>query len=329
MSSKMNCLTSVNIIGNEICNSHNFVPPNTFKMTLLQITKQPSNVIVNVLKDYGPLISPAVAVGLFILTQYFTKRKERKSKEKTQTEKLNYLASLIRGIISNIEINITNFEDRIVKFKSVPHMFHPLMWQQSYELERVVTKLALEDYYLAYVKKFGSIKSARETFKRIIECSDTLYKLSDEIFNLTKTAFHNDNDRRIYASNISNKVDAEIFKLINSSVYIDNASVDCKQSINSLLNSIDSIAQTKNLDTYKDKFITPLYTKVTELKNVMLTENKTDELVPFLNLLRQCGVSIDLVYLGITEHVAELESVLPSLKKTFITLKKNSLALID
>ena len=163
-------------------------------------------------KDYGSIIGNIITIALFIIAFYKDKGKERRNK-KTKTEKLRYLASLINSSIKTAESNRNSVQDTSNEFKKDPAKFHLIKWDTYYDIKRIVEKLDLEEYYLAYVTQFENRKDTTVNYQKN-NYFNTLFQMFNELVNQAQRASINDFDRKKILNTLSDEIDYLIKRVL-------------------------------------------------------------------------------------------------------------------
>ncbi|MBP6024512.1 hypothetical protein [Ferruginibacter sp.] len=273
-------------------------------------------------KDYGSIIGNVITILLFIIAFYKDKAKNRKKEEKTKTEKLKYLASLVNGSIKSAKLNKDNIQETSNAFKSEPALFHLIKINTYYDIKRVVEKLNLEEYYLAYVTHFEKRKNTTIEFQKIITCLDTLFDMFNEIIKQAERASINDFDRK----KVLNGLGDEVHNLIEKILHLVEDS-KMPQSFKSLLKQpIEKWSKEKNktnIQLFFDILCVPLYNIVSDFHSQNQLHTPLDFIL-LLERLKTIKIEFDFIKSGNIIYSESLEMQIGEIDKTIGTLEINS-----
>lgn len=143
------------------------------------------------------IIGVSIPLIVFYLTIRYDKKKDDKKKDEIQQEKLLYFASLIKGVVSISEIQNNFLIEFLDKIHSDPLKFHPLRTTPLTDLERIVNRLNLEEYFLAYTSRFKNSSDTIREYKNIISDVDFLFNSYKSIVEYLEKRQKLDHGRRI------------------------------------------------------------------------------------------------------------------------------------
>ena len=276
----------------------------------------------NWFKDYGSIIGNIITIALFIIAFYKDKGKERKKQEKIKTEKLRYLASLINSSIKTAESNRDSVQDTSDEFKKDPAKFHLIKWDTYYDIKRIVEKLDLEEYYLAYVTQFENRKDTTVNYQKIITCLDTLFQMFNELVNQAQRASINDFDRKKKLKTLSDEIDY----LIKRVLYLVEVLQMPESFKVELQEPIDKWREEKNrsdVQLFLDILCAPMYEIISKF-NFQKQQQIPPEFILLLEKFGKVKIEVEFIKSGNIEYAESLNKQFIEIDKTITTLKTNS-----
>ena len=279
----------------------------------------------NWFKDYGSIIGNFITIVLFVFAFYNEKRKERNKSKKTKTEKLKYLASLINSSIETAKAIRNNVDETSSEFKKEPAQFHLLKWKTYYDIKRIVEKLNLEEYYLAYISQFETRKDKITEYQKIITSLDTLFEMFNELIKQAERASVNDFERKKVVNVLGDEIDNTIGKVLNLIDVLqmpESFKMELKEPINKWSNEPNK----ENIQLFNDALCSPLYNTISKFKiENKQSQNQIPEEFDFLvDRLRKVKIEIDFVKTGNLKYAESLNNQIIEIDKTINTLEKNS-----
>lgn len=273
-------------------------------------------------KNYGSIIGNFITIALFIIAFYKDKGKERRQKEKTKTEKLRYLASLINSSIKTVKSNRDSIQETSIEFKKEPVKFHLIKWIIYYDIKRIVEKLNLEEYYLAYIAQFEKKKETTVEFQKIVTCLDTLFEMFNELIKQAERASINDFDRK----KILNILGDEIHNLIERVDYLVEE-LQMPETFKAELKEPISIWSKEKDQSDIQKFVDTLCVPVYEIISKFNSQNQSQippEFILLLEKLSKVKIEVNFIKLANIKYAETLNKQLIEIDKTIETLEINS-----
>lgn len=165
-------------------------------------------------KDYGSLIGNAVTIFLFIIAYFINDYRENKRKKKLFEEKLRYLTSLIVSSKKIAENQKSKIEASLKKFKEENQFEFYLVQVISFlDIKRISEKLNLEDYFLAYLSRYGNNTESVNQFRSIIQGFDFLNEFNTDLYNFLERSSNNHDNRLFKFNAISEKIDSLMYEV--------------------------------------------------------------------------------------------------------------------
>jgi hypothetical protein len=278
-------------------------------------------------KDYGSIIGNIITIALFVIAFYKEKGKERKKEEKTKSEKLKYLASLINSSIKSAKSNRDNAQEISNEIKREPSKVHLIKWNTYYDIKRIVEKLNLEEYYLAYITHFEKRKDTTVEFQKIITCLDTLFEMFNEIIKQVERASINDFNRKKIFNTIGDEIDNLIEKI---SYLIEDLKMPeaFKDKLRVPIEKWGREKDKTDIQLFFDTLCSPVYSIISDFYSQ--NEQQTPlEFIQILEKIKSIKIEIDFIKLGNTKYAESLDKQFFEIEKTIITLEEKSEALRD
>jgi hypothetical protein len=124
-------------------------------------------------------LGAAIGSGATIWAVYLAFNQDKKKDEwkriQFQKEKMKYLQSLIRNINRDLRIQIDAFKTQSDTINAAPLNLPRLSQVPFNDIERVVDKLNLEEYYHSYLNEFGDSQEYIDEFRKIVSFLDYAY----------------------------------------------------------------------------------------------------------------------------------------------------------
>lgn len=276
-------------------------------------------------KDYGSIIGNIITIALFIIAFYRDKRKESKKEGKTKTEKLRYLASLVNSSLKTAKSNCLELEETIIFFINEPLKFHLIKWTVYYDIKRIVDKLNLEDYYIAYITQFDKRKDNIVIYQRMITSLDTLFEMFNELIKQAERASTHDFERK----KIINVLGDEIHILIEKILSLTETLQMPEAFKEELKNPIDKWLKEKNKGNIK-LFLETLCKPLFEIISTFNFQNNSkvpEEFSSLIEKLRNVVLETDFIKSGNLEYAESLKKQYIEINKTIESLETNSIEL--
>ncbi len=270
----------------------------------------------------GAGIGSSVTIWVLYATFKHNKKIESEKLLQSHEHKIKYLRSNIKSILNNLEIQIKSFGDFAENIKKNPLYLPTIKQVPLNELDRVVNKLNLEEYYISYIAVFGTDDNIVEEFREIISMLN-FFEGNIAIFkNTLQTPFNLDNERKIkFAEIVEDSMD-DIATILNNTE-IENNDNDFWQFLNSTM-----LKYTENLVDPADlKYINDNYLEIVK-KGILPFSKTVIQVHPLLmKLKRSTYIYNDIIFQNnqISTNFEILNKKMDDIFKEFTTYIKRLL----
>lgn len=153
-----------------------------------------SDLVVAIL---GALIGTGTALWVFYLSNAKQLKNENLKKTENQNNKLYYFSSLVHGAMLVLDGQKNNVKKFIYETKLRPFDLPEMGYIPMNDVDRIISKLNLEDYFLSYTSKYGvKLKTVKE-YKNIISSFDFLSSNFTALISQLEKAQQFDYQRKI------------------------------------------------------------------------------------------------------------------------------------
>lgn len=208
------------------------------------------------------IIGIGIPLLVFFITVRRDKRKEHKKKRQIQNDKLYYLASLVESSIKIAKQQNQYVAESVEKNKTSPLEFHALSILSFKDLERVVNKLNLEEYLLAYVSCFGKDTDSIKSFRNIVSQIDFLLSTFDNIIDSHAQHQKYDYERKKKLARLWQDSNSRIDSILDFSKELDSGF--SKKFLELYGGFLKENENPYDLKYYHDKLIKPLHKLLVE-----------------------------------------------------------------
>lgn len=239
----------------------------------------------NLLSDLlNTVIGAAIGSGVVVWALYRNFREDKQRDEtkriQFQKEKIKYLQSLVRSILSDLKVQIDWDKEFVEKIREKPIDLPLLRQVPLNELERIVHQLNQEDYYHSYLGEFGNTQVIIDEFRNIISKLNYFDKNISTNSDSLKKSFEFDFERKIKLKNLVEKsMDYIAELLINNEIFEEQD--DFRNFLNqTLLDFHEKKTEDSDLKFYHENFVEVLkiglfkFVKQIPQSNYLITQMK-------------------------------------------------------
>lgn len=207
---------------------------------------------------FGALVGALTAFGVFVLTVKHDRKKENKKEEKLIVQSLHYFSSMVNSINEMVKQQSGHIKKCFEKQREDLLNVQLITILPANDLERFSELPNHEDYYHAYLNKFGytteNVKEYRSFFFLIDYLKAELHQLQD----MLEKSLEYDYQRKLEYKGIVEKAldDTEI--LYNKAKQADKIAEFEKFLNLSLLNFYSGIVNFSDLSEFQTKFVDPV-----------------------------------------------------------------------
>ncbi|MBK7883606.1 MAG: hypothetical protein IPJ81_07205 [Chitinophagaceae bacterium] len=276
------------------------------------------------------LLTGTIGAFLGFLGAYFIfirgikndRKKERQRFKDEQLDKLKYFSILTENIIKISKKQSENYILYVNKIKLKPFEHHLLGNITNNDIKRATNKLNLEEYYLAYISRFGNDKNTIKEYKDIISSFDYIDTIYDEAVRILKEKLE-----KIYQMKVNlNSAFVKVCDACGQTIYIENVK-DQEEVLEFFNTTFKIFFECKTVSdgfiTQKEKFIEPIMQFLIE-KNYLG--------IPYLNKiffqLKECTIIYDDIIFDVNDLCEAFRVFADQMKDANNTLIESSKRLI-
>jgi len=226
-----------------------------YMITILDIVFFQSGQFVNsssswIMEFIQTIIGAGIGSGVTIWALYtnikYDRIKEEEKRQNFQKEKVKYFQSIVKAINGDLNIQLINLKNFIEKTNTNSIELPMLDSIPMNDLERVVHRLNIEDYYHSYLYVFGDNQEIIDEFRKINSLLNYFDSILNQIKDGLKQSIEFDYRRKIKLQNL-----------------IENTMNDAS----SLLLNVEIRTNRNDFWSFLDNTITTFYTKRDETTN--------------------------------------------------------------
>lgn len=263
---------------------------------------------------FKDLISALIGTGTALLIFYLSikndKSKEAENEENQNNQRLNYLVNLAKSSSTQIKTFNGNLLENIQKFKSNNLEFHLIVQNPNKSLERLAEIINNENYFLAYIKKFGLEKT--NSYNKISIEVDFFIAVQNQIFEMSKIAQTYDYKRKSDYSLAINKLMNKTASLTTSDYLSEEYVLIIKSILNNLYTNMQDLT---NLEYYYINFLQPV------LKEVLVKNMGTTEIMQLVSEFKTTSDLFNEIKIQNDHHRSKIEEIQKTYEESFESFK--------
>jgi len=206
----------------------------------------------------GALIGTLTALAIFLLTIKHDRKKEKWNEEKTTSQRLHYFSSIMDSITDTVKKQSDCLKEFFEKQRQDILNIPLITLLPDNDLKRFLELQNHEDYFHAYLRKFGYSSEIVEEYRKFYSLVDFLKAQTDQLQDMLMKSMQFDHERKIrYKNIVENAMDdtARIFSTAKQENKISDFEIFLNQS---LLNFYANVVDYSDLNYFQSNFVDPV-----------------------------------------------------------------------
>lgn len=207
---------------------------------------------------FGALIGTLTALVIFLLTVKYDRKKEKEKEDKTISQRLHYFSSMVDSINDTVEKQSNHLKDFFEKQRKDTLNIPLITLLPDNDLKRFSELQNHEDYYHAYLSKFGYDAEVVKEYRNFYSLIDFLKTQNDQFQDMLMKSMQFDYERKVKYKNIVEKAMDETALIFNAAKQEDRIS-DFEAFLNqTLLNFYKGDVNFSDLNYFQNQFVDPI-----------------------------------------------------------------------
>lgn len=213
---------------------------------------------------FGALIGTLTALVIFLLTVKHDRNKEKQKENKIISQRLHYFSSMVDSINETV-IKQANFIKDFFEAQKIDTLNIPLITiLPDNDLKRFSELQNHEDYYHAYLSKFGYDSEIVKEYRSFYSLIDFLKSQNDQFQDMLMKSMQFDYERKVRYKNIVEKAMDDTALIFNAAKQEDRLT-EFEEFLNqSLLNFYQGDVNFSDLNYFQKNFVDPIKIEIVE-----------------------------------------------------------------
>lgn len=220
-----------------------------------------SDLLINV---FGALVGTLTALWVFMLTVKHDRKKEKEKDEKIISQRLHYFSSMIDSIADTVSQQSKHIKEFCEKQRKDSLNIPLITLLPMNDLKRFSDLQNHEDYYHAYLSKFGYKAETVKEYRSFYSLIDYLKSQTDQAQDILNKSMQFDYERKVQYKELVEKAMDGTALLFNNAKQNDNIDEFAEFLNQSLLNFYSGEINYADLNEFQSKFVDPVKVKIIE-----------------------------------------------------------------
>ncbi len=266
----------------------------------------------------GTLIGTGTALLIFYMTLKSDSKKIKKEEEEQNKRRLDYLSNVATATKNQAESSIENLKKSISDFTADNLNFHLLTKNPNSSLDRLNFILSNENYFLAYLKKYG--KKNMKKFNNVSLQVDFFIEQEKQIWEMTKIAQTFDHNRKQSFVKTVNDLMNRTAGLLK----IDLLEQEYIVEINRIFKDFyDNVGDMSDLNFHYTRFIRPM------MANVLIENVDKPEIIELISEFKNVSNLFNEIKLQNDNHNESQKTILNHYEESLGFFKRDASELIN